>query len=254
MYPWQSIDRPQTRGGVHLQVESLQRSIWRRRGICAWKFGGRPSIPLLGRTIDRSSREISSVNVRRIILVEPWIIFRQSSTRFLLTWNFNSLLMLVLVFLPLFPGCSLYKRHRRRIPLPSFLAFYFFILKTNTKCPIESNVSEQKTFKSVNDQLSNLQKGKIPMRSYSFSWKKRITFSVRKSREFSPIFPNIVNNSRGRRKFSFYLELEIHQCAWYASFCSVIVHRSNYRSSLIKSLSLSLRNNCRPSLRKYLRK
>lgn len=84
--------------------------------------------------------------------------------------------------------------------------------------------------------------------------KKRITFSVRKSREFSPIFPNIVNNSRGRRKFSFYLELEIHRCAWYASFCSVIVHRSNYRSSLIKSLSLSLRNNCRPSLRKYLRK
>lgn len=70
--------------------------------------------------------------------------------------------------------------------------------------------------------------------------KKRITFSVRKSREFSPIFPNIVNNSRGRRKFSFYLELEIHRCAWYASFCSVIVHRSNYRSSLIKSLSLSV--------------
>lgn len=103
-----------------------------------------------------------------------------------------------------------------------------------------SRIHEQKTFKSVNDQLSNLKKGKIPMRSYSFSWKKENNIlSAKESREFSPIFPNIVNNSRGRRKFSFYLELEIHRCAWYASFCSVIVHRSNYRSSLIKSFSLS---------------
>ena len=103
-----------------------------------------------------------------------------------------------------------------------------------------SRIHEQKTFKSVNDRFSNLKKEKILMRSYSFSWKKRITFSLRKSREFSLIFPNIVNNFRSRRKFSFYLEFEIHRCAWYASFCSVIVHRSNYRSSLIKSLSLSL--------------
>lgn len=85
-----------------------------------------------------------------------------------------------------------------------------------------------------------LKKGRFQCVLIHLAEKKRITFSVRKSREFSPIFPNIVNNSRSRRKFSFYLELEIHRCAWYASFCSVIVHRSNYRSSLIKSLSLSL--------------
>lgn len=51
-----------------------------------------------------------------------------------------------------------------------------------------SRIHEQKTFKSVNDQLSNPKKGKIPMRSYSFSWKKENNIlSAKESR----IFPNI---------------------------------------------------------------
>lgn len=51
-----------------------------------------------------------------------------------------------------------------------------------------SRIHEQKTFKSVNDQLSNLKKGKIPMRSYSFSWKKENNILTAKE---SRIFPNI---------------------------------------------------------------
>lgn len=51
-----------------------------------------------------------------------------------------------------------------------------------------SRIHEQKIFKSVNDRLSNLKKEKIPMRSYSFSWKKENNIlSAKESR----IFPNI---------------------------------------------------------------